>query len=210
MPETNKVPRKRTDPTTNRRLKGRWSVKHDSCLRCKTTTKPHQARGYCRTCYSVRRAVLFPEKCKTYWDNYYEKNREKRKALSRAQYRRTPKRVRRERHRRRSMLRERWPIGGTVLVSLGGTFSFEGIILKKYRVEGIQHIGGWCLDIQGGTLHEEIPTHLCTLIKIPETHKRKNVPLVKRIEKKRRRKLNEVESHRGSPCGISGGNKKSS
>ena len=28
----------------------KWSRKHDKCLRCGTSSKPHGARGYCRSC----------------------------------------------------------------------------------------------------------------------------------------------------------------
>jgi hypothetical protein len=33
------------------RLEGRWSQFRERCLGCKTTERPHQARGYCALCY---------------------------------------------------------------------------------------------------------------------------------------------------------------
>ena len=29
---------------------GRWSLKHNNCLRCGTSSKRHSSHGYCRTC----------------------------------------------------------------------------------------------------------------------------------------------------------------
>jgi 5-methylcytosine-specific restriction endonuclease McrA len=31
----------------------RWARDHDSCIRCGTTMRPHNAKGYCTVCYSA-------------------------------------------------------------------------------------------------------------------------------------------------------------
>ena len=30
---------------------GRWALKHDACVECGGTERPHQGRGLCRACY---------------------------------------------------------------------------------------------------------------------------------------------------------------
>ncbi len=34
------------------RLRGRWSLKHDCCLNCRSTERRHEAKGFCRRCHS--------------------------------------------------------------------------------------------------------------------------------------------------------------
>ena len=36
-------------------LNGRWSQFYDSCKECGTTSKRHEGRGYCRSCYSFHK-----------------------------------------------------------------------------------------------------------------------------------------------------------
>ena len=31
--------------------KGKWSMKYDECIKCKSTLFPHNAKGYCEKCY---------------------------------------------------------------------------------------------------------------------------------------------------------------
>jgi len=37
----------------HRELRGRWSVRHEACVDCGTTSTPHNAKGKCRVCYSA-------------------------------------------------------------------------------------------------------------------------------------------------------------
>lgn len=37
----------------HRSLNGRWSIRHDACIRCKSTERKHNARGLCWQCYPI-------------------------------------------------------------------------------------------------------------------------------------------------------------
>lgn len=39
-------------------LKSRWAKDHDACRKCRTKSKPHQAKGYCKDCYEpIKRKI---------------------------------------------------------------------------------------------------------------------------------------------------------
>lgn len=39
---------------TGERLRGRWSYEHDCCRHCGRTDRPHEAKGFCTSCYGYQ------------------------------------------------------------------------------------------------------------------------------------------------------------
>jgi len=130
-----------------------WSRKFEACLRCQTTKRPHEARGYCRRCYeNVRyhenavavklarshdRATMPDDRYaakRAKEEAWKRKNKERYKAAKAAWHQRTYK--------------ARWPIGQPVAVLFAGAWCAGEVIGRPNKsMLRIRLVGGTVLDL---------------------------------------------------------------